>query len=594
MKNSIRLALTMTATLALAACGGGNNAANRALVVGSSQEPPSLNWFTESSSVTSEIGAYLIRGLVYVDDEGRPQPDLAVEVPSEANGRVQITRENGRPTRLTVRWTLREGLKWSDGTPITTDDVVTSHRIYLDERLPVPTREGVPRSIEKVDDRTFVETYEPPYLYYSLGNTYPILNAKQWRPVYDRAVQAAQDAGEDGAATAFTEAFQNNILVNARGAKDLVTSGPFKLTDWKAGQNLTLTRNDNYWQKPTVARPAQKVTYLFYADNNTLVTNIASNRVDAVSSAGLASNPDTLRSLERAKNNYVVDSVPQANWEHIDINKFSNVASVKALGLDDKRTRQALTYAINRRAIVDQVLQGLGRISNVYINSESPFYLKEADDAYPYDPDKARALLKELGWTPGADGVLTRGGQRFDFELVTTAGNRLRERVEQFVQRDLKAVGINVRINNAPADVVFDPGYFSNAVAGKWKGGFMFTWNSQPLALDASLFAIDDPTTSVKDDYIPTSANGYAGQNIGGWRNQRFQDLWIQARSEFDENRRRDAYQQMQRILLDEVPAIPLYESRAILVHKKDLLNYNFNSFTRTAGWNAWDIGWDD
>jgi peptide/nickel transport system substrate-binding protein len=96
---------------------------DNSLIVGTSQEPTALEPFVNNQAIAAEILGYMYRDVAYIDLQGRPQPDLATELPTEANGRVRITRNaQGAPTSMTVRWTLRPGIRWSDGRPITTED----------------------------------------------------------------------------------------------------------------------------------------------------------------------------------------------------------------------------------------------------------------------------------------------------------------------------------------------------------------------------------------------------------------------------------------------------------------------------------------
>jgi len=572
---------------------------DNSLVVGSSQEPTDLNYWIQSSVITTEIGNYLYRGLTYVDDKGAIQPDMAEVIPSAQNGRVKIERDaKGTPTSMTVRWTLRKNAKWSDGTPITTADVAFSHKVYSDQRVPAPSRNGTPAAIRVIDSRTFEEVYKPAYVFYQFGGTYPILPAKDWKPLYDKAVAAAAGKDLEAGTKIFNEQFLSAPFVTPQGGPRL-TSGPFKFSSWRRGQSLTMVRNPNYWFKPKFGEKnaIQKVTYLFFANTNTLMVNILSGKVDAVANTGVEDNVQNLSTLKSRARQYDVKLVSQALWEHLEVNKFTDVQEVKDLGLDDKRTRQAIMYAINRKAMAEQLLGGLVKVSNQYVNSSSPFFDKSTMNAYPYDPAKAKQMLANLGWKPGPDGILQRttaDGRtvKFVIEYVTTAGNSTREKNQQFIRQNLREVGIDVRINNAPAAVVFDDAYIQRASEGKWTGFFEFAWSSQPLTLEGELFAYDDPRTDDKNDFVPTKENNFQGQNLGGWYNEDYQKLWVNLRDEFDIARRKVLLTQMQKILVEELPALPLYERSAILVAHKDLVNYTYNATSRYPGWNAWEIGW--
>lgn len=587
MRQTLAMVLALSVGLALA------GPRDNSLIIGSAQEPANLNFWTANAVIQAEIGQYLFRGLTYVDMDGNVQADLAEKVPSPQNGLVKITRDaRGAPVSMTVRWTLRDDAKWSDGSAITTRDIVFSYATAMDDRIPVASRANWPRSVKAVDDRTFEETYSPAFPFYQFG-TYPVLPLKDWKPYYDKAAQAAAGKSLAEATQIFQEQFLAAPLATSQRGPRL-TSGPFRFVGWRRGQNISLVRNKNYWFKPAYGEEnaVQRVTYLFFANENTLLVNVLSGKVDALANTGVSDNVQNYTTLKSRARGYDVKLTPQSNWEHLDLNKFTNVQEVKDLGLDDKRTRQALTYAINRKGMSEQLLGGLVRVSNQFVNSASPYFDKSTDGAYPYDPAKARQILASLGWKSGPDGILVRNGKRFELEYVTTAGNATRERNQQYIKQNLREVGIDVKINNAPSSVVFADNYIQRAQEGQWKGLFEFAWNSQPLQLTMDLFATDDPNTNDKNDFVPSKDNGYQGQNVGGWMNGDFQKLWLDLRDEFDTAKRKTILTKMQQLMVEELPVIPLYERSAIMVTREDLANYTYNATARYPGWNAWEIGW--
>jgi peptide/nickel transport system substrate-binding protein len=153
-------------------------------------------------------------------------------------------------------------------------------------------------------------------------------------------------------------------------------------------------------------------------------------------------------------------------------------------------------------------------------------------------------------------------------------------------------VGIDVRINNAPSAVLFDDPFLQHAVDGSWKGAIEFAWVGNPITEDASTIYCDDPSSPTQRDNVPTNANAYAGQNIGGWCNAEFDRLWSQARQELDADKRKAIFAQMQQIFIREVPMISLYNRLEILTTRKGLLNYVYNGPTRYPSMVGWQIGW--
>ncbi len=207
---------------------------------------------------------------------------------------------------------------------------------------------------------------------------------------------------------------------------------------------------------------------------------------------------------------------------------------------------------------------------------------------YEFDLKKAEALLAQMGWKKGPDGILQRtvGGRtvRFEIEYVTTAGNAIRERTQQFFAEDLKKIGIAVKINNAPSAVVFSDDYIQRASECKWTGMFEFAWVSN-LQEDGSLFQYKNLNTGAI--MVPTKENNYQGQNIGGWRNDEFDRLTSQAVLEFDEAKRKQLFARAQEIWAEELPALPLYFRANPYVVRKGLVNYVASAYAGGFGYPA-------
>jgi peptide/nickel transport system substrate-binding protein len=266
------------------------------------------------------------------------------------------------------------------------------------------------------------------------------------------------------------------------------------------------------------------------------------------------------------------------------------------LQLQDKRTRQALIFAMDRETVAEDLRGGTAKVTNNFVNSVASVYSEAGLTKYNYNPERSKQLLAALGWKAGSDGILERnvGGRtvKFVLEYVTTAGNAVRERDQQFYKDNFKRVGIDVRFNNAPSSVVFDDAFIAQASSGKWKGVFQFAYVQQPLTEDLGLYYCEDASSKTVKDNVPTKDNGFAGQNIGGWCNAAYDKLWDQARREFNPTERRKLLAEAQKIWNEELPAIPLYERTDLYTARKGLRNYTWNAATRYPSALAWQVGW--
>lgn len=569
-----------------ALAGPGDNS----IIFGAGQEPPHM----EQWVVNLAIAVEMMR--VFSPDAVMPQPDGSVrgivftEAPTVENGLLRNIVEGGRVVRQEITYRIRPEAVWSDGVPITSEDFRFWLEVQNDPRIPVPSRVVSGRvTLRVIDAKNFVATVSPAYHFSHLG-VVDYAPAHFWRPHWERLNQqtAGLDLTRDAARI---KDFVDRFIAAGGSPTNLhrvPSSGAFRVVQWSPGAFLRLERNPRFWIKPPgpEANYAQTILYRFIPNLNTLAVNVLGGSVDAVPSVGLGFS-DGLQFARGARGRFETLFVTGAIWEHIDINQFAENTRGRELLLHDRRTRQALTYAINRQEITDALWGGLQPVSHTWVNPLNPLYF-DGVRQYDFNPERARALLRELGWTPGADGVLQRVVEgrtvRFVIDFVTTAGNVDRERAQARMVRQLREVGIEVRVTNAAAAVVFASGHIMNARGGAWTGMFMFAWVSNAAVETGQLFASIRPTgeSNVAPD----------GQLVGGWTNRRFDELFLAADREFDPARRAALFREMQTLWAEELPAIPLFFRSTPITRANGLLNYTFNGFTQYSGWNAWNWGW--
>lgn len=322
----------------------------------------------------------------------------------------------------------------------------------------------------------------------------------------------------------------------------------------------------------------QSIEFRFIPNTNTLKVNVLSGQIDALATVGLTM--DQILDLEKVRNKkFVADYVFSGTFEQISVANMGERA--KSVGLTDRRVRQALTYAIDRAALTKALFQGKQVPYNTWVNPYSPLYKKDVP-AYGYDPNKAKALLAAAGWKPGADGILAKDGVKMSLNFTTTAGTKVRERVQQILQDAWKKIGVDVKIQNYPASVVFGNDFAKHADDGKWDL-FMFAWGSDAIFEDGTLFATSE---------IPTKDNGYTGSNYEKYSNPAYDALWKKSMVEFDAAARAKLYAQMQTIWNEDLPMIPLYSRVDAITHASALVNYDFTGNSVVPSWNAYQIGW--
>ena len=592
------MTLVLALTLGLAFAGPQDNS----LAIGTAQEPVVLGdllVIVSSLAIESEIELWIFDGLYHINLDAELEPNMATEVATVDNGRMVITEIGEGEARVEMHLTLRDDLRWSDGHPITTADVAFAYEMSQSPGVPLRSPDYYSRlNVEVIDDLNFRVTLEPAQSSDLVQSPISVLPEHVMREAWDEAVQAVSALDPEVDAPRITEIYQGVITEfgssSAINEGRMVYSGPFVPVRWTPGSALQFQRNPHYFNHPENAEAyLQSVEYRIIGDTNALLFAIITGAVEVTSSVSI----DFAQALSpqvtaRAADRYDIWFVPSATWEHLEVNQFSHVQQVADLQLDDVRTRRALIHAMDREAMVDALFDGLQPVSHSNVAPFDRIYNPDVVQ-YDYDPELSTALLSELGWTPGADGILQRttaDGRtvRFELEFVTTAGNAVRERQQQFIAEDLRQVGIDVRINNAPASVVFSADFLDRAYDGAWTGLVMFAWvSSQASTLNAALYLCD---------HAPTPANNYSGQNLAGGCVPEYDELREQAVRNLDPEAALPYYQDMQRIFAENLYAIPLLNRSNPYVVSQGLVNFVSSTFNNGHGYPPSRpelVGWD-
>lgn len=583
--------------------------ADNSLIVGTSQEPRVLMGDFVSAisnqSIKFEIENFIYPQLLQTNRDLEIDPVLVSETPTQANGRVRFVNVGQGKRRLEVDFTLRREAVWSDGTPITSDDVAFYYEVGKTKGVPVVAPDYWDRLGFKVKDKqSFTATLEPAY-FYDLDLLPSMISYAPnhiMRADWEKAKAAAGklDATKDAAAVAeiyrnFFQGFSSPAAINSG---KMVYSGPFVIKRWTPGSSIDMERNPRFLITPPggADKYIQKINYRIIQNTNSLLVAILGGGIDA--SSGVALTFDQGRSKQltsRAPGRYEIWFVSTPFFEHAEVNQFTSLAKVKELGLDNLKTRQALLYAMNREGINKAFFDGLQPVAHSWVSPQNPMYNPNVKK-YEYSPEKAKALLAELGWRPGPDGILQRtvDGKtvRFELEWVTTAGNQVRERMQQFVAENFRQVGIATKVANGPSAVVLSSAFRSKSQEGTWTGLLHFAF-SMGQADDGNRSACR--TDEGKLDFIPTKDNGFKGLNFGGWCNEEFDKLRQQAVIEFDTAKRKQLFARMQEIWAEEVQGLPFYFQADPRVFRVGLVNWVSSAFANSGSptIEPWLIGWE-
>ncbi len=254
-------------------------------------------------------------------------------------------------------------------------------------------------------------------------------------------------------------------------------------------------------------------------------------------------------------------------WEHIDFNLDCEF-------FKDKRVRQAMLYAIDRNEIVNQLFEGKQKVAHSWLPPKHYGYNPNLKK-YNYSPEIAKQLLESAGWKMGKDNVLVNNnGKKFEIVLMSTAGNKVREQVEQILQSYWEKIGIKVEIKNEPAKVFFG----ETTKKRKFPHLAMYAWIMSPVSDGESLWTIEN---------IPSKENNWQGQNTPGWRNKEANEIDHQIPQTLNEEERIKLFHKQQEIWIDELPSIPLYFRVEVTAIKKVLKNWLPTGMTTPPTWNC-------
>ncbi len=516
-----RLFPTVILAVFMATFGANTALAKKELVIGITQYPSTFHPNIDSMMAKSYVHGLSRRPITTIDPDWNKVCLLCTELPTLENGGAVLEKTPDGTDGIAVTYTIKDEAVWGDGTPVTSDDVIFTWEVGRHPRSGVAAQEGYRRilSITRVNDKTFTMHVDRRTFDYNNISTLNLI------PAHIDQVNFAKP-----------DAYRTRTAFDTDPTNPGLFMGPYVMTAAQAGSHMIFERNPKWWGR---APAFDKITVRVIENTATLEANILSGGVDMISGE-LGLNVDQAVAFEkRHGENFQVLYRPGLIYEHIDLMLDNPV-------LTDRRVRQALLYAIDRQAISDRLFGGKQPVAHTSVN---PLDWVHADDVptYEFDLEKAGELLDAAGWDKLVRGVRVNAeGDPLRFDIMTTAGNRTRELVQQVLQSQWKAAGIDVRINNEPARVFFG----ETVRKRRFEAMAMFAWISSPESV---------PRTTLHSDSIPSEANNWAGQNYTGYKNPEMDALLEKIELELDREKRRGLWRELQRFYATDLPALPLY-----------------------------------
>ena len=469
------------------------------ITMGSLADAKRLLPFLASDSSSAEISGLIYHGLVKYDKNIRLTGDIAES--------WEVSRDG-----LQITFHLRKGVLWQDRTELTADDVIFTYNKVTDPKVPTPYSSiyGPVRSIKALDKYTVLVTYKEPFA--------PALES--W-----------------GMGIVPKHLLEGKDLSSPEINRNPVGNGPYKLAEWVTGQKIVLDDFGNYFEgRPNI----DKVIYRIIPDTATMFLELKFGGIDFM---GLTPPQYKLQANSGFFNKYFQKfRYPSFGYTYLGYNLLNPLFS-------DKRVRQAIAHAINKKEIIAGVLLGYGTPCTGPFPPESWAYNPAVKD-YDYSPEKALALLAEAGWKMNSSGLIEKDGRAFSFTVLVNQGNDERIKVAEILKEQLKRVGIEIHIKvlewQALLHDFIDKKRFEAVIMG-WA-----------LSRDPDIYEIWDSSKTKEGEF-----------NFISYKNDEVDRLLIEGRRTFSLEKRKIIYHRIHEILAEEQPYAFLYVPDALPVLNK-------------------------
>ena len=471
------------------------------LVQGDIGDASNLIPLLASDSASHNIAGMVYNGLVKYDKDMNIVGDLAESWEISQNG-------------LVITFHLRKGVKWHDGYPFTSADVLYTYQVTIDPKTPTAYAGDFlkVKRVEALNDYTFRVTYAKPFAPALISWSSAIL---------PRHLLSGKD------------------ITKSTLARHPIGTGPYMFKEWVAGQKVALISNPDYFEgQPYIDGRITRII----PDSATMFLELRAQNIAMMGLTPLQYTRQTENNL--FKNNFNKYRYLSFAYTYLGYN-------LKNPLFTDKRVRQAISYAINKNEIISGVLLNLGKPANGPYKPGTWAY-NDKVKIYDYNPKKARELLHEAGWTKlNSEGVLEKDGKPFIFEIVTNQGNETRQKCAEIIQRQLKEIGITVKIR-----VLEWSAFVTDFINKRRFDSVILGWT---IPLDPDAYDVWHSSKTAPEEL-----------NFISYKNPEADEMLEKGRSTFDQKERKKYYDRFQEILAEDQPYTFLYVPEAlIIIHKR-------------------------
>ena len=485
-----------------------------------------------------------------------------------------------------ITFTLRDNLKWSDGEPLTAEDVVfTYNDLILNPKIPNNVRDslrigesGEFPTVEKINDQQVKFTVPEPFAPFLQSTGISIMP----KHALAESVEKTDSEGKP--------VFLSKWGVDTPPEK-IVVNGRYQLAGYSTSERVIFEKNPYYWEEDEQGNQLpyiDRVIWQVVENQDTALLQFRSGGLDAISVT-----PDyfSLLKQEEDRGNFTIyNGGPQYGTSFIGFNLNTGtrdgeplVDPVNSRWFNTLEFRKAVAYGINREKMINNLYRGLGREQNSPISVQSPYYDEDVK-SYGYDLEKAKELLFSAGFQYNEEGQLEdEEGNRVRFTLITNAGNKIREAMGAQIKQDLSKLGITVDFTPIQFNVLVDK--LSNSL--DWECHLLgFTGGNEPhfginlWRTDGNLHTFNQ---SARSGTTPVE-----GRKVREWEKE-IEDLYIQASRELDESKRKALYAKAQAIVQEHLPYIYLVNPLSLAAVRDRINGIEYSALGGTF-WNIEEL----
>jgi peptide/nickel transport system substrate-binding protein len=504
------------------------------------------------------------------------------------------------PDKKHIIFTLREGLRWSDGELLTADDVIFTYQdVIFNPQIPTDWKDGLKigekaefPQIKKISDRQVEFIFSSPFAPFLNTTTGPSTNSVGILPKHALAKSLTSKDAKGN--PLFTSTWDTGTDPNK-----IVVNGAYKIESFTPGQRVVFRRNPYYWRKDSQRNQLPYVEIIVWQIIESTDTTTLQFRSGGLDSIEITPEDFSLLKQEEERGRFTVyNGGPRFSQTFISFNlnkgirKNGNpvVDPIKSRWFNNLAFRQAVAYAIDRERMLNNVFRGVGTIQNSPIEPQNPFYLspEQGLKVYEYNPEKAKNLLLSAGFKYNSRNQLIDADRnRVRFSLITNTENKTRVAMAAQIRQDLSKIGIQVDLNPINFNVLVD------------KIASSLDWECYLLGfVSGGLEPHDSANVWLPDGGLHTfnfkpqpGQEPLTGREVADWEAE-IGRLYIRGAQELDENQRKKIYQETQRLTQEYLPFIYLVNPLSIAAIRDRILGVKYTALGSQAGtlWNKYEL----